>query len=418
MVMRVNILRLLLPSICYILLCNPHLISEEQIIENHKLVVSDAPISEDAKASKDAYIHALASLIFYLHQELKTLEECSHSFGTIEFTDADLSNLWNKVSEGISTYPRKKKRSLFLKAHEFYTIANQEVQNGLTPEAQKSLEKAESLLKGLLEKAIEEEERSAHENDNLNNLKPVGLINDPVVKNHPYMPKKVKQAIKPYLLSHTHPMRNIMDEIFRSNRPTENKEIFSKAGFQIIAAGSRSHILVAKHEKLPGYLIKTYLDTELNKKHDRESWEWLVRRCQGAKQIREIIKRRNIQFFAVPDKWLYCLPPEPTPLDNPFLIRHFAILLVTDMQLAPQKRNYNAWYHDITKEHLNELYAIITRAKGSSYRPDNIAYTKNNQFAFIDTEYPTRGPDYLSIRFFLNSDMCSYWDRLVTNGGF
>lgn len=407
---------LLACAFCYPLF-DSTLISIEKVFDNDDGAVLPSPfISEDLTASKDAYIHALASLIFYLHQEEKTLEERSHSFGTINFTDADLSNLWNKVNEGILIYSHKKeKQSLFKEAYDLYIKGNREIQNGLMTEALNSLENAENKLKKLLDKAIEEEEISANENEDSQKIQEP--IKDPNIKN-PLIQKKVRRAMKPYLLSQTHPMRNTLDAIFQNNRATVDEETFLKEGFQTIATGSRSYIVVATHEKLPGYLVKVYLDNELNKKSDKESWDWLVRRCQGAKQIRDIIKRRNIKYFVVPDKWLYCLPPKPSPFTTPLHTHHFAILLVTDMELAPKRRNYNVWYDDITKEHLKELYLIISRAKGSSYRPDNIAYTKNDQFAFIDTEYPNRGPDYLSIRHFLNPEMCDYWDKLVTNGGF
>lgn len=411
--------QLLLPSILLFSVCD--LISKEKIVMNDTNILDHTPILDttipkNIVALKDAYIHALASLIFYLHQEEKTLEERSHFFGTIDFTDADVSNLWDKVNKGISHYSRKKeKQSEIIKARELYIIANREVQDGLISKALTSLEKAEDILKRLLEKAIEDEEGPINENIDLQTIQQLKDFN---VKNYSHIPKKSRQAMKPYLLPLTHPMRNTLDDIFRNYRVTENEALFSHAGFQTIATGNRSYIVVATHEKLQGYLVKAYLDNELNKKHGRESWEWLVRRCQGAKQIRDIIKRRSIKYFVVSDKWLYCLPPEPTPLSNPLFNRHFAILLVTDMQLAPRRRNYNAWFNEITTEHLDELYLIITRAKGSSYRPDNIAYTKNNQFAFIDTEYPTKGPDYLSIRHYLNPEMCDYWDKLVINGGF
>ncbi len=168
---------------------------------------------------------------------------------------------------------------------------------------------------------------------------------------------------------------------------------------------------------MPGYLVKVYLDTVLKKKQNRASWQWLVKRCQGAAQVSDIIEQGGIQHFVVAKKWIYCLPPEPSPPFGKHYTRHLALLVVTDMQLTPEQENLDAWYHIITPKHLDELYLIMSHAKGSSYRPDNIAYTRTGQFAFIDTEYPSRGPDFNSIRRHLRPAMLTYWDRLVKNGG-
>ena len=79
--------------------------------------------------------------------------------------------------------------------------------------------------------------------------------------------------------------------------------------------------------------------------------------------------------------------------------------------------NYHAWKTFVTPKILDELYIIISRANGSSYRPDNIPYTQTGHFAFIDTEYPNKDPDFNSIRPYLSEEMWYYWDKLVKQGG-
>lgn len=237
-------------------------------------------------------------------------------------------------------------------------------------------------------------------------------------KKNPYLSPRARESIKPHLLPLKHKERSFLDSIFLKTRVTVDEETFCQAGFVIIAKRPRSYICVAKHPKMPKYLVKVYLDTELNKKFNKKSWEWLVRRCEGANQIREVIRKHHIRHFVVPRKWIYCLPPDPSPPEDHLHTRHLAILLVERMNLASKRRNYHAWSHYITEEHLNELFEIISRAKGSSYRPDNIAYLQNDQFAFIDTEYPARGPDFNSIRRYLNDEMRNYWDNLVINAGY
>jgi hypothetical protein len=83
------------------------------------------------------------------------------------------------------------------------------------------------------------------------------------------------------------------------------------------------------------------------------------------------------------------------------------------MKLVSNAENEAAWKTVITREHLNELYLIITKAGGSSYRPDNIWLTKHGKFAFIDTEYPRQKFDYNSIPSYLSPEMRSYWANLT-----
>lgn len=372
--------------------------------------------SQDKTHSSDAYIHALTSLIFYIHEHDKSLDERSHPHKTIDFSAEDVTNLWNKVSQGVSFHSKLNQReTLFQKAYQSYEQAEIAIQKGVNQEAQQLLKDASEALNQLWQDAIDEEDKKA--NYDLGPSIRVRKIKDPNLEKNPYISAEAKKAMKPYLISLEHPMRVVLDSIFLKKRATVDKYAFHKAGFKVIAEGPRSYILVARHRNLPGYLVKAHLDTELNKKYRKESWEWLVRRCEGASKIREIIQKRNIRYFVVAEKWLYCFPPEPSPPHDHHHTRHLALLLVTDMELVSKKRNYHAWTHYITKEHLDELYIIISRAKGSSYRPDNIAYTQHDQFAFIDTEYPTRGPDFRSIRLFLSPEMLEYWDKLVKNGG-
>ena len=243
--------------------------------------------------------------------------------------------------------------------------------------------------------------------------KPCSRIDD-----NPFLSPRAKEAILPHLLPRKHPLHKVLDSIFLETRATVDESAFLQAGFTILARGPRSFICVAKHKALKGYLVKVFFDNELQKKLDKDSWLWLVNRCEGAKKIKEAIQKHQAHHFVVPTKWIYCLPPKPSPPDTPQHTRHLAILIVKRMNLVSLSRNYKAWKYAITKEHLNELFEIIRSAKGSSYRPDNIAYMKNGQFAFIDTEYPSRGPDFQSIRKHLNRAMRFYWDELVRSHGY
>lgn len=371
---------------------------------------------QNKASTSDDCIHALSSLIFYVHEHDKSLDEHSQADDKIEFSAQDIANLWNKVGQEISSQSNSNQQwPLFQEAYKSYEEAEFAVQKNEQEVAHQSLKSTSNALNTLWQNALEEEDKATNF-EYISSIR-ARKIEDPNMENNPYVSAEAKKAMQPYLLSLKHPMRSVLDSIFLKKRVTVDKRTFYKAGFRIIAEGPRSYILVAKHRKLPGFLVKAHVDTELHKKHQKESWQWLVRRCQGASKIREIIKKRNIRYFVVPDKWLYCLPAQPSPPNDGHHTRHLALLLTNDMELVTEKRNYYAWSHYITKQHLDELYTIISRAKGSSYRPDNIAYTKHDQFAFIDTEYPTSGPDYKRIRPYLNSEMRHYWDKLVKTGG-
>jgi hypothetical protein len=219
----------------------------------------------------------------------------------------------------------------------------------------------------------------------------------------------IPRSIKEHILPANHPGKPALDAIFLSRRAIKNEATFQASGFTTLFNKSRSFIRVARHPSLPRYLLKVYLDSEQRQKRNRAGWEWLVRRCEGAEKIRKIIERNKIEYFRAPQKWLYPLPSQPdsTSLDQPF------VLLVDDMDLVSKKENEAAWKSLITREHLNELYLIITIAGGSSYRPDNIWLTRHGKFAFIDTEYRTQNFDYDSISPFLSPEMRSYWDTLT-----
>lgn len=237
---------------------------------------------------------------------------------------------------------------------------------------------------------------------------------DSHLEKNPYILDSMKKRIRPYLISSRHPMKKNLDLLFSRKRITRDQETFENAGFDIIASRPRSFIIVARHAALPGYLVKVNLDTTLERKRKRESWEWFVFRCEGAKKIREVIKKKKFKHFVVADKWIYCLPPRPSPPKDPSHTRHLVILLAKDMNLVSKKDNLEAWKKNITKSHLKELYTIISHAKGSSYRASNISYTHTGHFAFIDTEYPFEGPDFEGIRPYLNSEMRAYWDKLIS----
>lgn len=233
-------------------------------------------------------------------------------------------------------------------------------------------------------------------------------INQEIAQN-PVISPEVAKKIAPYLIPDDHPAKPALDAIFLTSRASHSNQTLLDAGFFILCQQPRSMIRVVKHDLLPGYLLKLVPDNDTRKKFGTPEWEWFVGRCKQAQIVASIIKRKGIKNFVVAKKWLYPLPAQPAPLvEKP----HPVILVVTDMNLAPHEENLLAWKTLITPQHLRELYQIMNGTNGITYRPDNIALTKNGKFAIIDTEARKKRPNFLSIRPYLSDEMCAYWDNL------
>ena len=373
--------------------------------------------SKIARKSNNTYIYALTSLKFYLFQRSYDFRKNVDLESVIPFSENDIQHLWEKVRSAASTPERAEKHSsFFLEAYANYEKSEKYAEENQKKEAKIALKQSYQHLAQLLQMALSEELQI-----NIRHSPQPNSCSDRAKNNRKnddsHLSKKIKKTIAPYLIPKKHPMMKSLDTIFSTKRATYNRTTFLESGFDILAEGSRSYIVVARHSLLPGYLFKCFFDSERRKKNNREGWEWLVRRCEGAKKIRDVINSKKIKYFTVPDKWIYLLPEAFSPPLDRKHVRHPCALLTTDMELVPYEANLKAWSTVITIAHLKELHAIMVRANGSSYRPDNIAYTKNGTFAFIDTEYPYRSPDFTSIRKFLNDEMCDYWDWLITNGG-
>ncbi len=229
-----------------------------------------------------------------------------------------------------------------------------------------------------------------------------------------YITSEAREDIRPYLLPEKHPMKSKLDKIFHSSRASFDDQSLTKAGFDIKFKQPRSFIRVVSHPSLPGYLLKIVTDVELRKKNNKPEWHWFVNRCKGVQKIHDVLQKNKIKYFAAPKKWIYPLPLHPYPSKNAHSnSRKIVVLLVEDMELTSKHENLSAWRKVITKEHLDELYTIISRVGGHSYRASNIPHTKNGKFAFIDTEYPKSPPGYGDIMGYLSPKRQLYWERLV-----
>lgn len=226
--------------------------------------------------------------------------------------------------------------------------------------------------------------------------------------------KAEMDEISPYLLSISHPHYQTLNAIFRNqHRPLKNMENYLKAGFEVLHEQPLSHIIVSKHPELKGYLVKNYLDSETTQRQDLPGWKWLLRRCQGAENIRNLLKKYNFKHFSVPDKYLYLLQDTK---HYSLSKRQQVILLVTDMKLVSKSETKKAWA-TATKSVLDELYAIFSHGYSSTWLINNIPYTKAGKFSCIDTEYPKRQLKYDHARKYFSEEMQAYWDELIRTGG-
>ena len=239
----------------------------------------------------------------------------------------------------------------------------------------------------------------------------------PYLYNNPLITPTIRHAIRPYLLPKKHPTYSKLNEIFQKSRPIIDDHALEQAGFTILHRKPRSFIRVVKHPKLPGYLLKVNLDSETRLKQRKPAWHWLVNRCKGAAKVKQAIKRVHSQFFDVAHKWIYVVPTNPPAPVGPGFSPQPIVLVVEDMDIHKLSVSKEAWRSRFTPRHLDELFAIVSIAGGSSYRPDNVSLRKNGKFAFIDTEYPNRSPDYNEISSQLNPFMRIYWHNLMVNYG-
>src|SRR5262249_14736545 len=147
---------------------------------------------------------------------------------------------------------------------------------------------------------------------------------------------EMKTRIRNHLIPPKHRQKSVLDQLFIGSRPTLTTETLVSAGFNILHSQRYSHIQVVSHPQLVGWLLKLYTDNEKKLKWKLPGWEWLVNRCLGAQNVRNLIKRKHFKSFTVPDKYLYPLPELPcVPEEH---IQQPIVLLVEDMNIcSPQE---------------------------------------------------------------------------------
>lgn len=202
----------------------------------------------------------------------------------------------------------------------------------------------------------------------------------------------------PYLLPDDHPLKQSIKEIFLSSKILKNQTTFSRGGFTIISDRKRNGMKVVSHPKAPGYLFKFFLDSDQFFSYRRQRNNF-IRRCQGAQLVQQQINEQNIQHFCVPAKWI-------VEIDETHIV-----LVVERINICSEKATKAAWKTQITPQALDELYLLLNTLPISRRLDENLPYTKEGKFAFIDTE--ARHKKFLSVQRFLSPSMKKYWFKIL-----
>lgn len=234
----------------------------------------------------------------------------------------------------------------------------------------------------------------------------------------PHVTPEIWETVKPYLFPENHPMKPKLDRLFSSTRVTMTNETFKKAGFKRNRIGRFSRIMASSNPKLEGLFIKAFADTELLIPAD---WKKLLHRIEGARSIQACILRHGYQdTFKVPNKWLYPLPADPSPPNNPkrYLRKNF-ILVAEDMRIYEHDKNEKYYKKKMDRNKLNMLFTIFEEeGLFDSVYAFNVPFCKDGKLAFIDTEHHHRWPvPYHKLDKYFSKDMRQYWNRLVKAGG-
>lgn len=218
------------------------------------------------------------------------------------------------------------------------------------------------------------------------------------------------QAVEPYFLPESHPIKPVLDQIFHSPEVTLDGVHLAKAGFTHITPGKYSKTIVTRHPKLRGYLIKLYTDDQF----EIEDWSHWKNRVVGANLIREAIAAHGYEnIMAVPHKWIYPLPSQFFPPQG--TTRKQFVLIVEDMHILSSKESRKKWKSNkLPHNTLDAVYIMLTElGLWDSVYAFNMPFTKEGKIAFIDTEFYHGWPVHLSrLKQYLSKDNAAYWDSL------
>jgi len=204
-----------------------------------------------------------------------------------------------------------------------------------------------------------------------------------------YVTEEVWNEVSPYLIPDNHPIKSKLDAIFKNKRVSESCDTLLEAGF-IFTPVQGIVCKAMKHKKMKGYVFKIYPDTV----ETRVDWISWTKRCRGSKLIAESIKKLGYESqFKVSNKWIYPLPPEPSPKMMSNGGRKNFIVVAEDQHPIGKKYNWSKWRRIQDKKFIKKLMRIvIDSGAGDCVRANNIPWCFDGKVAFIDTEVTERWP--------------------------
>jgi len=230
---------------------------------------------------------------------------------------------------------------------------------------------------------------------------------------NPYVSEEIWSSISPYFLPENFPQKEALDKIFSKRRVLSSASSMKKADF-VLLTNPKKNIVVARHPKLKGYLVKAYLDDD-----KAQEWVWLRRRVEGARVIQESIENHGYQgIMKTPKKWIYPLPPDPKPKSG-HSGKNF-VLIVEEIDILNDHKNRKAYRTRMTPPLLDALYTILmeNRLIDSIYAK-NVPFCKDGRLAFVDTEHfndTTREVPISRVAQYLSKEMHAYWEQLIQQG--
>lgn len=237
-----------------------------------------------------------------------------------------------------------------------------------------------------------------------------------------FVPASSWEQIAPHLMPDTHPAKNTLDKIIGNSPVFYDMQTMTQAGFDHAEPQRTTRLIVTRHPKLKGYVIKAYLDTQEYYGNRPEYYYW-AKRAEGANLIREAIKKHNYShLLKTPRKWIYALPSTqhmPLPAGCK---RKLFILVEDDMDILDDAASEKRWSSPhATKELLSALHTIITEFRfRDCAKPANCPFSKDGRVALIDTQsFYKKKVGYKKLNRVLTTEMKEYWEALsaeaVTN---
>lgn len=232
---------------------------------------------------------------------------------------------------------------------------------------------------------------------------------------NPYVSEEIWNSLSPYFLPEDSWERAALDNIFSHRRVLSSVKSMYKSGFNLINR-NKHKIIVGRHPELKGYIIKAFVDEST-----APDWACLAKRIEGVNAIRELIVKNGYEgIMKAPRKWIYPLPPEPSPLKD-YPNRKNFILIAEEMDLLNYKSNLKAYKKKMTTQLLDAFYVMLTELKLiDSVYADNTSFCEDGRLAFVDTEHslneliPVPLP---TVAQYLSPEMISHWQYLYFNGG-